>query len=198
MGNPFDPGYYCSEELREFGFASVGDNVRISKDCVIIGLENISLGHHCRVDSGAKLIAAGGHIIFGNFVHIHTNCLIGGRGGVTIGDYSSLSHQVCVISATDDFRGGFMFGSVVPAEFTRPTVAPVDIGTHVPVGMQSAILPGVTVGDGAAICVQTMVRKSLDPWTMYQGNPARRLAERKRDVLALEARHKADLTSLAA
>ena len=186
MNNPFSPGYYGSEELREFGFAAIGENVRVARDCVIVGLENIRIGDHCRIDSGTRLLVASGHIHIGDYVHIHTGCMIGGRGGVEIGDFSSLSHDVCIVSASDDFSGRSMFASVVPEQFTNPKIAPVVIGRHCPLGMQSAILPGVTIGDGAGIGVQTMVRKSLEPWTIYHGNPARRIGERKRASLAME------------
>ena len=188
MCNPFDPGYYGSEELRRFGFASVGENVRVAKNCVIIGLGNIELGDNCRIDSGTRIITSNGFIRLGRYVHIHTNCLLGGRGGITIDDYSGLSHDVAVITATDDFSGQWMFGGTVPSFCTSPKIAPVTIGRHVPIGMKSCILPGVTVGEGAGICVMTMVRNDLEPWTLYQGNPARRIARRLQSALALQDR----------
>ena len=188
MGNPFDPGYYCSEELGSFGFAAVGENVKVARNCVIIGLANIELADHVRIDSGCRLIAASGRIRLGRYVHLHTNCLLGGRGGIEIDDYSSLSHDVNVITATDDFAGYWMFGGTVPSGLCNPIIAPVSIGRYVPVGMKSCILPGVTIGEGAAVGVMTMVRKPLAAWMMYQGNPARPIGRRQRRALSLTAR----------
>ncbi len=62
MQNPFDPGYYCSEELRTFGFGSVGKNVQIARNCTIIGLPNISIGNHVRIDAYTAIIAPRGYV----------------------------------------------------------------------------------------------------------------------------------------
>ena len=43
MKNPFDLGYYKTEELKNFGFLSIGNDVQIAKTCNIVGLENISI-----------------------------------------------------------------------------------------------------------------------------------------------------------
>jgi hypothetical protein len=46
MRNPFDPGYYESDELRGFGFKAVGEGVKVARNCTIIGPENIELDDH--------------------------------------------------------------------------------------------------------------------------------------------------------
>jgi galactoside O-acetyltransferase len=186
MKNPFDPGYYGSEQLRSFGFASVGKNVRVARNCVIIGLENIELGDNCRIDSGTRMIAAEGYIRLGRYVHVHTNCLLGGRGGIELGDYSALSHDVCLISASDDFSGRWMFAGTVPAKFTKPIVASIVLGRHCAVCMQSCVLPGVTFGEGAVLAVHSMARKSLEPWGLYFGSPARLIKRREQRPITFQ------------
>lgn len=184
--NPFDPGYFETPELRTFGFKSVGENVRIAKNCVIIGPENIEIGDNTRIDAFTSLMVANGSLRLGSYVHIHTYCLIGGRGDVEIGDYSGMSHGAKVLSASDSFDGQHMTCSVAPPECLAPTIAPVRIGRHVIVGCNSMILPGVTLGDGAAIGAGSLVNRSLPEWAIYAGTPARRLRERSRRLLALE------------
>ena len=198
MRSPFNPGYYGSEELRSFGFRSIGDNVSIAANCTIIGPENIEIGDHCRIDGFCTIVAGTGWLKLGNYVHIHTNCVLGCRGGIEMGDFSSLSHSVRIMTASDDFSGDWMIAGVVPFEFTRPTVAPVIIGRHAGIGMGSSILPGVRVGEGAVAFLHTTVRKDLDPWTSYHGNPARRVCARRRRVLEFEGRIYSDRRSTAA
>ena len=74
MNNPLDPGYYCSKELRSFGFKAVGENVRISRNCVVIGPQNISLGDNIRIDSGTTIIATGGRLTLAGLNHIGGQC----------------------------------------------------------------------------------------------------------------------------
>jgi galactoside O-acetyltransferase len=47
----------------------------------------------------------------GSHVHIGIGCVVGSRGGVELGDFSSLSHGVRVLSAIDDFSGRHMTNS---------------------------------------------------------------------------------------
>lgn len=186
MGNPFDPGFYNSEELRSFGFAMVGDNVLIAKNCVIIGPENIEIGDNSRIDGFCTIIASG-PLVIGNHVHIHPYCQIGARGGVTFDDFSALASGCLVYSASDDPTGRHMVGSVVPAHCTKPKIAPVKFGKHSGVFARSTILPGVTLGDGAFVCAHSLVSRNVPEWTIVAGSPAVHRLSRPRNVLALEA-----------
>lgn len=60
MKNPFDPGYYGSEELRRIGFKSVGENVRIARNCTIVGLKNVAIGDNVRIDGFCTIVASDG------------------------------------------------------------------------------------------------------------------------------------------
>jgi galactoside O-acetyltransferase len=55
------------------------------------------------------------------------------------------------------------------------------------VGASSIIFPGVTLAEGCSVGAMTLVNKSTAPWGIYVGNPARRVKERKKDLLLLEA-----------
>ena len=41
MMNPFNPGYYNEDDLKDAGFKAIGRNVQIAKNNTIIGIENI-------------------------------------------------------------------------------------------------------------------------------------------------------------
>lgn len=186
MQNPFNSGYYCSEELRDFGFAHVGNNVQIAKNCTIVGLHNISFGDNVRVDDFCTLIATG-ELAIGNHVHIHSYCQIGARGGVTFEDFAAMASGCFVYSASDDPTGNHMVGGVVPPHCTKPKIAPVRFGRHSIVFTRSTVLPGVTVHEGAVACAHSLVSRSVPEWTIVAGSPAVNRLQRPRNVLALEA-----------
>lgn len=191
MQNPFDPGYFCSEDLRRFGFKSVGDDVQIAKNCTIIGLENIEIGDRVRIDVSCSIVAGGGPITLGDHVHIGAFCHLSGRGGIRMHDFSGLSQRVSIYSASDDFSGQHMTNPTVPAEYTGVRLAPCELGRHVIVGSGSVILPGVTIEEGAAVGALSLVTRSLAGWAIYAGAPARRTGERSRALLAMEAEMRA-------
>ncbi len=59
----------------------------------------------------------------------------------------------------------------------------VNIGNDVWIGVQSIILPGISIGDGAVVGAGAVVTKDVDPYQVVVGNPARHLRWRfQKDV----------------
>lgn len=186
MNNPFNPGYYDEQELRAFGFKAIGSNVRIAKNCTIIGLENISIGDNVRIDGYSTLIAAGGFINLGSYIHIGGYSLVSGGAGVVMEDFSGLSQGVRIYSKSDDYSGAGLTNPMVPAEYLNVVGGTVTLKRHVIVGSGSIILPKVTVGEGSSVGALSVVTKTLDEWGVFVGSPARRLKARSRKLLELE------------
>lgn len=192
MNNPLDPGYFYSEELRSFGFASVGENVSIAKNCVVIGPENISIGDNVRIDAFATLIACNGWIRLGSYVHIGGFCHIAARGGFEMGDYAGLSQRVSIYTASDDYSGRHMTNPMVPAEYTGCRVVPIALGRHAIVGSGAVLLPGSDMGEGSALGALSLACRPVPAWEVHAGAPAVKRSERRRDLLTAEALHRGE------
>lgn len=185
----FDHGHFVSSDLREMGFRSVGENVRIEGSCTIIGAKNISFGDNVRIDGYCTIVATGeGHVRIGSYVHIAGYCGLYGGHGIVMEDFSGLSSGVRIYSASDDYSGEHLTNPTVPAEYLGGARGEVRLGKHAIVGANTVILPGAVIGEGSAVGSQALVTKSLDPWGIYAGSPAKRLKERSRALLALEAK----------
>lgn len=184
--NPFDSGYYTSDELRGFGFKSIGDNVKIAKSCTVIGLQNISIGHDVRVDGHVTISAYSGYAIIENYIHIGTGCYLNCSGGIVMSDFSGLSQGVKIYSSTDDYSGKSLTNPTVPKKYLNVKSAQVSLGRHVIIGSGSVIMPGVAIGEGSAVGALSLVTKSLDEWSVYFGSPAKRLKSRSRQLLLQE------------
>ena len=186
LPNPFNQGYFETDELRHFGFKSVGTNVNIAKNATIIGLNNIVLGNNIRIDGGVVIAAYSGSLTLGNYIHIGGDCYLGCAGGITLDDFSGLSQGVRIYSGTDDYSGNSLTNPTVPHKYLNVKVAPVVLGRHVIVGSGSVILPGVTIGEGSAVGALSIVSKPLDEWGVYFGSPVKRLKSRSKRLLELE------------
>ena len=68
------------------GIRSVGENVQVSKDCVITGLGNISIGSNVRIDSYNILLAQRGWLEIGSNVHIEPMSSLVAHHGMTVED----------------------------------------------------------------------------------------------------------------
>lgn len=193
MNNPFDPGYYTENDLQQAGFKSLGQNVQIAKNCVIIGLENIEIGNHVRIDAFTCMIAAGsGDLKIGSFVHIGGYCHLSAGAGISLADYSGLSQGVRIYSKSDDYSGNHMTNATVPEKYKGIAQGPVTLGRHVILGSGCVVLPNLSIAEGCAVGALSLVVKSLDPWGVYFGTPAVRLKARSKRLLELEEQFKAD------
>ena len=53
----------------------------------------------------------------------------------------------------------------------------IHIGKGVMIGMESLIMPGVTIGDGAIVGAYSLVTKDIAAWTIATGRPAKVIKE---------------------
>ena len=185
MNNPFARKFYIDDQLRDVGFRALGKNVAIHEDVNIHGVENIRFGDNVRIDAYVTIIATG-PIEIGSYVHIGSYCLLSGGEGISIGDFSALSQGVKIYSRSDDYSGKTLGNPTVPDKYKAIKRGKVTLNRHVVIGAGSVIMPGVTIGEGSSVGALSLVGGSLPPWGVYFGSPARKVADRSRDLLALE------------
>lgn len=70
-----------------------------------------------------------------------------------------------------------------PSDDDLPLKGDTVIGNDVWIGQNSTILPGIHVGDGAIIGLNSVVGKDVEPYTIVAGNPARVIRRRFDDEL---------------
>ena len=173
-------------DLKDFGFKSIGKNVRISSDARIYGQQNISIGNNVRIDDFTILSATNGHINIGNYVFIARNCHLSGFWGIDMEDFSSMAANNIIYSASDDYSGDFLTAQAIPQKFTAHIGGPVKIGKHVIIGSGCTIIGACNIGEGCSIGAMSLVQKELLPWGIYVGIPCKRLKDRKKGLLELE------------
>ena len=177
---------YLSElELRTLGFKAIGCNVKISDKASIYNCDEIEIGDNSRVDDFCVL---SGKVYIGKYCHITPMCLVaGGVCGVYISDFCALAYGVKIFAQSDDYSGLTMTNSQVPKLYKNEIFESVHIGRHVIIGAGSCVLPGSNIAEGCSIGAMALVLKSTRPWGIYAGVPARRIKDRSKELLALEA-----------
>ena len=187
--------FLSEQELAEMGFAHVGEGAQISRKASFYGTSRISIGDHTRIDDFCVLSAGGGQLVIGHHVHIAVYSSLIGAGGFAIGDFTNISSRVALYSSNDDYSGESMTNPTVEDAYKNVTHALLTLGRHVIIGSGAVVLPGLTLGDGACIGALSLVNHDCDPFTVYAGVPARRIKERSKKLLEVEAqraRHLAD------
>ncbi|MFV0453636.1 MAG: acyltransferase [Pseudomonas sp.] len=110
-------------------------------------------------------------------------------------DFSGLAYQVKVFSQSDDYSGRTLTNPTVPDSYKNETKKAVRLGRHVIVGAGSIVFPGVEIAEGCSVGAMTLIHKSTQAWGVYLGNPARRIKERKKDLLELERKFLKEIVS---
>ena len=70
------------------------------------------------------------------------------------------------------------WGKVDPQPEELPYKGDTVIGNDVWIGYETAIMPGVQVGDGAIVAAKSVVVSDVPPYTIFGGNPAKLIRQR--------------------
>jgi len=176
---------YLSEyKLLNMGFKSLGRNVKVSEKASVYDCEQIEIGDDSRIDD---FCVVSGKVKIGSNVHITPQCLIaGGEPGLVIKDFVALAYGVKVFTQSDDYSGETLTNSTIPQKYKREFKKQIVINKHVIIGAGSIIMPGVTIGVGAAVGANSLLLKPIREWVIVAGSPAKEIGKRKKNLLELE------------
>jgi putative colanic acid biosynthesis acetyltransferase WcaF len=91
-------------------------------------------------------------------------------GPIEIGEYAVVSQRSFLCTGTHNIQQpSFQIG-----------YRPIQIGAHAWIAAEAFVGPGVVVGDGAVLGARGAAFRDLEPWTVYQGNPAVAIKSRNR------------------
>lgn len=176
--------YLTEEQLHSSGFKSLGQGVKISDKASIYNACEIEIGDFSRIDDFCVI---SGKVKIGKYNHITPMCLVaGGVAGIIFEDFCTLAYGVKIFSQSDDYTGETLTNSLIPKKYKNEKFSAVLLQRHVIVGAGATILPGVTIAEGCSVGAMALVTKSTDVWGIYTGVPAKRIKERKKDLLLLE------------
>jgi galactoside O-acetyltransferase len=166
--------------------AQVGQDVIIWSQAKIVSPEVITIGDSVIIDDFV-FIMGGKNTQIGSFVHIASFTSITGSGELVMEDFTGLSGGVRVYTGNEDYSGGCLTNPSVPEPYRLPTRSFVNIKKHAIIGANTVILPGVIIGEGAAIGANSLVTKDCEPWKIYFGSPAKAIRTRPKErIIELE------------
>lgn len=185
--------FYNRDELVDIGFRSFGENVLISRNASFYQPELIAIGNNVRIDDFCVL---SGKVTIGNNVHIAVySGLFGSEKGIIIADFANISSRVCIYAISDDYSGMSLTNPMIPDHYKCLEQKEVRIEKHVIIGTGSTVLPGVTIGEGAAVGAMSLVKTSIEGWNTYAGIPIKKIGARQKKILELELEYIKDLES---
>ena len=179
--------FYTENQLKELNFKKLGKNVKISTRAALYRPHEMEIGDNSRIDDFCLL---SGKIVIGKNVHLAAfSNVSAGECYVKFEDFSGLAYGCHVFTGSDDYSGRTMTNPTVPIKYKGLSEANVILGKHVIVGTNTVIFPGVHIAEGCSIGAMSMVTKNTEPWSIYTGIPAKKVKDRKKDLLIFEKKY---------
>ena len=116
------------------------------------------------------------HLSIGAGCFIGDDSILDSRGGIKIGNYSSLGVNALLLSTDHRYVGV----ATIPFDDVR-VIKPVVMGDFVWGGANVSIMPGVTIGDGAILGLSCVITEDVPPMAIMVGNPAKIVGYRNKE-----------------
>ncbi len=93
---------------------------------------------------------------------------------IFIDDYAHVTAGCRLLCHQRDLRGYRIGDNAANLGYKK---GEIHIGKGVMIGMETMIMPGVTIGDGAIVGAYSLVTKNIPAWTIATGRPAKVIKE---------------------
>jgi len=184
--NNYNSDFLKPNELKKISFKKIGKNVLISKNVLIVGASNISIGSNVRIDAFVSLIAPKKNLKIGSYVHIGACSYLSATEGIELKSFSGIGQGVKLYSVSDDYSGNSLTNPTTGRNFKNEKKGKITIGKHVNIGSNSIVLPNVNIKNSSSVGSFTLVNQNLNGNYIYFGIPAKPLIKRSKKHVLLE------------
>ncbi len=150
----------------------------IYEPVIILKPEIVKIDDTARIDSFVK-IEGGQGIKIGKYVHVasftHINI---GSGKVILGDYSAVSSGAKILGGSNKHDGKSM-SATAPSNMQVVERKTTILREYAFLGVNSVVMPGVTIGKGAVIGAGAVVTKNVPDYEIWAGVPAEKIGKRE-------------------
>ena len=162
-------------------YKSLGLDVIIHPTAIIKRPTLVKIGNHVAIDPFFYMTTAAE---IGNYIHIssHVSVIGGTKAKLILKDFATIAAGCRLICGSDDYaHGSGLIGPVISKKYqSRQKIEPIILEKHSALGTNVVVFPGVTIGEGAVIGAGSVVTKSIEPWTINIGIPAKTIKKRPR------------------
>jgi acetyltransferase-like isoleucine patch superfamily enzyme len=171
-------GYIYRIYILKYLGMKVGQNTYLGKVEVGYDYEQISIGDFCTIKSGTNFMISNYvrkelAVIIGNNVYLGSGCHFNIGKQVKIGSNCMIASGCSFI----DNDHGTNKNQLLREQ--KGKILSIQIEEDCWLGANVIILKGVTIGKGAIVAAGAVVNKSIPPYEIWAGVPAKKISQRK-------------------
>jgi len=144
-------GYFPSHIVRRFFYRMAG----------------VTIGSGSSIHMGTRFYNPS-NITVGNDTIIGEGAVLDGRATLRIGDHVDMASEVMIYNCEHD----------ITSDDFHASSGEVIIEDYVFIGPRAIVLPGITLGRGAVVAAGAVVTKSVEPFAIVGGVPAKVIGRR--------------------
>lgn len=157
---------------------SIGKNTRLER-CRFTWYHKVKIGKDCTIEPNVifkydGVYTEGVAIDVGNRTFIGSGCEFNISDSISIGYYCAIASGCKFIDHNHGIETRQFYIGEQP-----PMSAPITLEDDVWLGVNTVVLKGVHIGKGAVVGAGAVVTKSIAPYEIWGGVPAKKIGERK-------------------
>ena len=170
-------------------YVSIGEKTHVDCFVTIIGGPVHEGDRKVHWKPNQRFAHGAGEVHIGSQVHIAPYAYLLGCGGISVGDRSCITAGAKVYSISNHYRNlddpsdmkMYSFSNTVPHADQAIIAGAVVLEANTAIGLNSAVLPGCTVGENSWVGILSYVIGDIPPNVIAGGRPAAVVKERARN-----------------
>ncbi len=164
-------------------FKNIGLDVFVSKNTEIKRPHLVDIGNHVAIDSGFYCTTK---LTLGDYIHIapYVTVIGGEHSKLYMNHFTTIAAGSRIICGSDLHLGDGLVGPTIPNEYRDTTIfSTIIFEEFASIGTNVVVNAGVTLAQGSVVGANSFVTKDTEPWTIYVGNPAKPVKQRKKETM---------------
>lgn len=181
------PGAELMGENVKAKLKSCGEGTKLQPLAKIANAHVVEIGSKTRIRDFV-FIWGGQGVKIGDLCDIQPHVTVWGGGSLEVGDRVSIGPGTVLLTAVYSHEEGLRMVDGLEDGAAKALYGTLKVGSDVYIGANCTLMPDITIGEGAILGAGSFINKDCEPWGIYVGSPAKKIAVRPRPkVLATRA-----------
>ena len=135
------------------------------------------VGAYSVIDDFVKIkqVGGAGDVIIGEYVYVNSGTIMYSGNGIKIGNSVLIGPNCSIVPVNHEYKNP---NQLIRLQGFKRSKGGITIHDDVWLGANVTIVDGVTIGKGAIISANSLLKDNVEEYAIYAGNPAKKIGSR--------------------